>query len=60
MTAGMFGTQDELEADLELTRRLLTVNFAHTIVFCEHARRRLSGDAGGSSGLIGGELGENG
>ena len=41
VTAGMFGTQDELEADLELTRRLLTVNFANTIVFCEHARRRL-------------------
>jgi len=41
VTAAMFATQDALEADIELTRRLLTVNHAHTIVFCEHARKRL-------------------
>ena len=38
VTAADFGTQAELEADIERTRRLLTVNFAHTIVFCELAR----------------------
>lgn len=48
VTAAMFGTQEQLEADLERTRRLLTVNFANTIVFCEEARRRLM-DAGGGT-----------
>lgn len=47
VTAGLFATQDRLEADLELTRRLLTVNFAHTVVFCEHAKARLLARGGG-------------
>lgn len=41
MTAAMYATQDALEADVELTRRLVTVNYANTVVFCEHARKRL-------------------
>ena len=41
VTAGEFGTQAELEADLERCRSMLTVNFAHTIVFCEQARAHL-------------------
>jgi decaprenylphospho-beta-D-erythro-pentofuranosid-2-ulose 2-reductase len=41
VTAAMFGTQDALEDDTELARRLLTVNFANTVTFCEHARKRL-------------------
>jgi len=52
VTAGMFGTQDDLEADLEFTRRLLTVNFANTIVFCEHVRRRILPAEGGSGGVL--------
>jgi decaprenylphospho-beta-D-erythro-pentofuranosid-2-ulose 2-reductase len=47
VTAGMFATQDALEADPELTRRLVTINFAHTAVFCEHARKRLIARGGG-------------
>ena len=47
VTAGMYATQDALEADPELTRRLVTVNFAHTVVFCEHARKRLLTRGGG-------------
>lgn len=47
ITAGMFGTQADLEADLEFSRRLLTVNFAHTVVFCEHAKAHLLDDGGG-------------
>lgn len=47
VTAGMFATQDDLEADPELLRRMLTVNFGHTVVFCEHARPRLVADGGG-------------
>ncbi|HEY2732434.1 MAG TPA: SDR family NAD(P)-dependent oxidoreductase [Polyangiales bacterium] len=41
VTAGLFATQDRLERDPEFARRLLTVNFANTIVFCEQARLRL-------------------
>jgi short-subunit dehydrogenase len=47
VTAGLFGTQDQLEADLVLTRRMLTANYAHTVLFCEHARRRLLARPGG-------------
>ncbi len=41
VTAADFATQDALEADLSRTRRLLTLNFAHTVVFCEQARPHL-------------------
>ena len=41
VTAGDFATQPALEQDLERTRRLLTVNFTNTVVFCELARTRL-------------------
>jgi len=47
VTAGMFAPQDTLEADIELTRRLLTVNFVHTVLFCEVARKRLLSRGGG-------------
>jgi NAD(P)-dependent dehydrogenase (short-subunit alcohol dehydrogenase family) len=47
VTAAMFASQDALEADLELLRRLVTVNYAHTVVFCEHVRRRLLARGGG-------------
>lgn len=48
VTAGLFATQEQLEADLELTRRLLVVDFANTVVFCEHARARLLARGGGT------------
>ena len=41
VTAGDFATQETLEADLERTRHLLTVDFAHTVLFCETARAHL-------------------
>jgi decaprenylphospho-beta-D-erythro-pentofuranosid-2-ulose 2-reductase len=47
VTAGLFATQDALEADPELARRLLTVNAANTIAFCEGARKRLLARGGG-------------
>jgi len=47
VTAGLFATQDRLEADPELTRRLLLVDFTNTVVFCEEARRRLQSRGGG-------------
>jgi short-subunit dehydrogenase len=61
VTAAMFATQDRLEADPELTRRLLTVNFANTVVFCEEARRRLLADpAGGTLCVFSSVAGERG
>jgi decaprenylphospho-beta-D-erythro-pentofuranosid-2-ulose 2-reductase len=47
VTAALFATQDALEADIELTRRLVTIDYANTVVFCEHARKRLLARGGG-------------
>ena len=52
VTAALFATQDRLEADAELLRRLLTVDFTNTIVFCEEARRRLLANPGSSGGTL--------
>lgn len=46
VTAGEFGTQDQLEADLDRARTLLVNNFSHTVIFCEEARRRLMAQGG--------------
>jgi decaprenylphospho-beta-D-erythro-pentofuranosid-2-ulose 2-reductase len=60
VTAAMYATQDALEADEELARRLLTVNFAHTIVFCEHARKRLLARGGGRLTVFSSVAGDRG
>ncbi|MCB9506483.1 MAG: SDR family NAD(P)-dependent oxidoreductase [Myxococcales bacterium] len=39
VTAAMFASQDALEADTDLARRLLVANLANTIAFCEYARK---------------------
>ena len=41
VTAGLFATQDALEADPVLAHRVLLVDFTNTVAFCEEARRRL-------------------
>jgi decaprenylphospho-beta-D-erythro-pentofuranosid-2-ulose 2-reductase len=46
VTAADFATQDALEADIERTRRLLTVDFTNTVLFCESARTRLLSKGG--------------
>ena len=60
VTAGLFATQEALEADADLTRRLLTVNFAHTVSFCEEARRRLLARGGGTLCVFSSVAGERG
>lgn len=60
VTAAMFGTQDALEADIEFTRRLLTVNYANTVVFCEHARKRLLARGGGRLTVFSSVAGDRG
>lgn len=60
VTAGMFATQDRLEADPGFARRLLVVNFAHTVVFCEEARKRLLARGGGTLCVFSSVAGERG
>jgi short-subunit dehydrogenase len=60
VTAGLFATQERLEADSELARRLLTVDFANTVVFCEEARKRLLARGGGTLCVFSSVAGERG
>lgn len=60
VTAAMFATQEQLEADVELTRRLVTVNYANTVVFCEHARKRLLSRGGGRLTVFSSVAGDRG
>jgi decaprenylphospho-beta-D-erythro-pentofuranosid-2-ulose 2-reductase len=60
ITAALFGTQDKLEADADFARRMLTVNFAHTIVFCEAARKRLLSRSGGTLCVVSSVAGDRG
>ncbi len=47
VSAGAFGTQEQLESDPDLLERVLLTNYAHTVQFCEEARRRLLERGGG-------------
>jgi len=60
ITGAMFGTQPQLESDLELTRRLLTVNFANTVVLCEQIRAYLLGRGGGTLCVFSSVAGDRG
>ncbi len=60
VTAAMFASQEALEADVELARRLTTVNFANTVAFCEHARKRLLARGGGNLAVFSSVAGERG
>jgi len=60
VTAGVFATQDRLEADGELAWRLLLVDFTNTVVFCEEARKRLLARGGGTLCVFSSVAGERG
>lgn len=60
VTAGMFALQEKLEADTELARRLVTVNYANTVTFCEHARKRLLARGGGKLVVFSSVAGDRG
>ena len=60
VTAGLFGSQQQLEEDIEFARRLLTVNFANTVVFCEIARKMLLASGGGTLCVFSSVAGERG
>lgn len=48
VTAGLFDTQEALERDAELRRRVLAADFAGTVELCEEAKRRLLARGGGT------------
>jgi decaprenylphospho-beta-D-erythro-pentofuranosid-2-ulose 2-reductase len=60
VTAGLFGTQERLEADTDFARRMLTVNLANTVAFCELARKRLLARGGGTLCVVSSVAGERG
>ncbi len=60
VTAGLFATQEELEADPDRAARLLQVNFTHTVLFCEAARKRLMAAGGGTLCVFSSVAGERG
>jgi decaprenylphospho-beta-D-erythro-pentofuranosid-2-ulose 2-reductase len=60
VTAAVFATQDALEADIELTQRLVTLNYANTLVFCEHVRKRLLARGGGRLTVFSSVAGDRG
>lgn len=60
MTAALFASQDALEADIELTRKLVTLDYANTVVFCEHVRKRLLSRGGGRLAVFSSVAGDRG
>ena len=60
ITAAMFATQEELEADADLALRLLRVNYAHTVALCEHVRKRLLARGGGTLCVFSSVAGDRG
>jgi len=60
VTAALFATQERLESDGELRRRLLAANFAGTVELCEGARERLLAQGGGTLCVFSSVAGERG
>jgi NAD(P)-dependent dehydrogenase (short-subunit alcohol dehydrogenase family) len=60
VTAAIFASQDALEADIELCRKLVTFDYAHTLVFCEHVRKRLLARGGGRLAVFSSVAGDRG
>jgi decaprenylphospho-beta-D-erythro-pentofuranosid-2-ulose 2-reductase len=60
VTAGLFRTQDDLEASPELVAELLTINFTNTLLFCEEARRCLLRGGGGTLCVFSSVAGDRG
>lgn len=60
VTAALFASQEALEADIELCRKLVTLDYANTLVFCEHARKRLLARGGGHLAVFSSVAGDRG
>lgn len=60
ITAGLFATQEALEADPALAARLFDVNLTHTVRFCEAVKRRMIAAGGGALVVFSSVAGERG
>lgn len=60
VSAGIFATQEELEADPVLAERLVRVNFSNTVMFCEAAKKVLLDEGGGTLCVFSSVAGERG
>jgi len=60
VTAGLFGTQAQLEADPRFLGRVLDADFTGTLLFCEEARQRLLKRGGGTLCVFSSVAGERG
>jgi short-subunit dehydrogenase len=60
VTAGVFASQEELEADPALAERLVRVNFSNTVLFCEAAKKALLEEGGGTLCAFSSVAGERG
>jgi short-subunit dehydrogenase len=60
VTAGVFATQEELEADPALAEQLLRVDFSNTVLFCEVAKKALLEQGGGALCVFSSVAGERG
>lgn len=60
VTAGLFASQEDLEADDDLRYRLLLADFTNTVQFCEQARQRLLAAGGGTLCVFSSVAGERG
>lgn len=60
LTAGLFGTQDQLEDDVDLLARTLDLNFTKTILLCEEVRKRLLARGGGTLVVFSSVAGDRG
>jgi decaprenylphospho-beta-D-erythro-pentofuranosid-2-ulose 2-reductase len=60
VSAAMFASQEQMEADRQLAGRLLEVNFTNTVLFCEEARVRLLERGGGTLCVFSSVAGDRG
>jgi decaprenylphospho-beta-D-erythro-pentofuranosid-2-ulose 2-reductase len=60
MTAALFATQERLEEDPAFMAKLVTANFANTVIFCEAARKRLLAAGGGTLCVFSSVAGDRG
>lgn len=60
VSAARFNTQDKLESDKSETQKLLTVNFANTVLFCEHIKDLLLDQGGGTLCVFSSVAGDRG